>query len=110
MQDRPAAAEPPWYAVTVEAAVERCGSSARGLASAEAAERLKANGPNRLAAGKTRSLAARLFAHINNLLIYVLVASALILAFVPVMLSSTDRVTRMTSLRCSASAHCSSTW
>ena len=44
----------------------------------EAAERLKADGPNRLAAGKRRSLAARLFAHINNLLIYVLVASALI--------------------------------
>ena len=78
MQDKPAVAEPPWHAETVEAAVERCGSSARGLASAEAAERLKADGPNRLAAGKRRSLAARLFAHVNNLLIYVLVASALI--------------------------------
>ena len=78
MQDKPAVAGPPWHAETVEAAVERCGSSARGLASAEAAERLKADGPNRLAAGKRRSLAARLFAHINNLLIYVLVASALI--------------------------------
>ena len=78
MQDKPAVAGPPWHAETVEAAVERCGSSARGLASTEAAERLKADGPNRLAAGKRRSLAARLFAHINNLLIYVLVASALI--------------------------------
>ncbi len=78
MQDKPAVAGPTWHAETVEAAVERCGSSARGLASTEAAERLKADGPNRLAAGKRRSLAARLFAHINNLLIYVLVASALI--------------------------------
>ena len=78
MQDKPAVAGPPWHAETVEAAVERCGSSARGLASTEAAVRLKADGPNRLAAGKRRSLAARLFAHINNLLIYVLVASALI--------------------------------
>jgi magnesium-transporting ATPase (P-type) len=78
MQDKPAVAERPWHAETVEAAVARCGSSARGLASADAAERLKAEGPNRLAAGKRRSLAARLFAHVNNLLIYVLVASALI--------------------------------
>ena len=78
MQDKPAVGGPPWHAETIEAAVERCGSSSRGLASAEAAERLTADGPNRLAAGKRRSLAARLFAHINNLLIYVLVASALI--------------------------------
>ncbi len=78
MQDKPAAAEPPWYAETVEVAIERSGSSAQGLSSVEAARRLEANGPNRLAAGKSRSLAARLFAHVNNLLIYVLLASALI--------------------------------
>ena len=78
MQDKPAAAERPWHAETAEAALERCRSSAQGLTSAEAAERLKANGPNRLPAGKRRSLAARLFAQVNNLLIYVLLASALI--------------------------------
>src|SRR5208282_4778425 len=78
MQDRPAAAERPWHAETAEAALERRRSSAEGLTSAEAAERLKANGPNRLPAGKPRSLAARLFAQVNNLLIYVLLASALI--------------------------------
>jgi magnesium-transporting ATPase (P-type) len=78
MQDKPAAAERPWHAETAEAALERCRSSARGLTSAEAAERLTANGPNRLPTGKRRSLAARLFAHVNNLLIYVLLVSALI--------------------------------
>ena len=78
MQDRPAAAERPWHAETVEAALEICRSSAQGLTSAEAARRLEANGPNRLPAGKPRSLAARLFAQVNNLLIYVLLASALI--------------------------------
>ena len=78
MQDKPAAAERPWHAETAEAALERCRSSAQGLTSAEAAERLKANGPNRLPAGKPRSLAARLFAQVNNLLIYVLLASALV--------------------------------
>ena len=78
MQDRPATVEPPWHAETTQAALERTRSSAEGLTSAEAAERLKVNGPNRLPAGKPRSLAARLFAHVNNLLIYVLLVSALI--------------------------------
>ena len=78
MQDKPAAAERPWHAETAAAALERCRASAEGLTSAEAAQRLEANGPNRLPAGKRRSLAARLFAQVNNLLIYVLLASALI--------------------------------
>ena len=78
MKDLAAADQPPWHAETVDAALERAGSSAQGLTSAEAARRLEANGPNRLPAGKRRSLAARLFAHINNLLIYVLLASALV--------------------------------
>jgi magnesium-transporting ATPase (P-type) len=76
MQDRPAAPERPPHAETAEAALERCRSSAQGLTSAEAARRLEASGPNRLPAGKRRSLAARLFAQVNNLLIYVLLASA----------------------------------
>ena len=37
-----------------------------------------ADGPNRLPAGKPRSLLARVFAQFNNLLIYVLLASALV--------------------------------
>jgi magnesium-transporting ATPase (P-type) len=78
MQDKPAAAERPWHAETAAAALDRCRASAQGLTSAEAAQRLEANGPNRLPTGKRRSLAARLFAQVNNLLIYVLLASALI--------------------------------
>ena len=78
MRDSPSPAELPWHAETPAAALARLGSSAQGLTSAEAARRLEANGPNRLPAGKRRSLAARLFAHVNNLLIYVLLASALI--------------------------------
>src|SRR5271170_1121466 len=78
MQDKAAVAERPWHAETAAAALERCRASAQGLTSAEAAQRLEANGPNRLPAGKRRSLAARLFAQVNNLLIYVLLASALI--------------------------------
>ena len=78
MQDLSATAERPWHAETAEAALERCRSSAEGLTSDEAANRLELNGPNRLPAGKPRSLLARLFAQFNNLLIYVLLASAVI--------------------------------
>ena len=78
MQILSATAERPWHAETAAAALERCRSSADGLTSEEAANRLESNGPNRLPAGKPRSLLARLFAQFNNLLIYVLLASAAI--------------------------------
>ena len=78
MQDLSATTERPWHAETAEAALERRQSSPEGLTSAEAAKRLESNGPNRLPAGKPRSLLARVFAQFNNLLIYVLLASALI--------------------------------
>ena len=67
-----------WHAETTDAALLRCGSSKGGLSSAEAAERLRANGPNKLPAGKRSNPLARLFAQFNNLLIYVLIASAAI--------------------------------
>jgi magnesium-transporting ATPase (P-type) len=78
MQELTAASERPWHAETIEAALGRCRSSAEGLTSAESAERLNANGPNRLPAGKPRSLIARIVAQFNNLLIYVLIASGLV--------------------------------
>ena len=67
-----------WHSEPVEDALERCRSSTQGLSADEAAKRLEADGPNRLPAGKPRSLFARVFAQFNNLLIYVLVASALV--------------------------------
>jgi magnesium-transporting ATPase (P-type) len=67
-----------WHSEPVEEALERCHSSTQGLSADEAARRLEATGPNRLPAGKPRSLFARVFAQFNNLLIYVLVASALV--------------------------------
>ena len=78
MQDLATIAERPWHAETVETALELRRSSPAGLTSAEAARRLEADGPNRLPAGKPRSLWARVFAQFNNLLIYVLLASALV--------------------------------
>ena len=78
MQDLVATTERPWHAETAEAALERLKSSTQGLSADEAAKRLESDGPNRLPAGKPRSLLARVFTQFNNLLIYVLLASALV--------------------------------
>src|SRR5580700_5553732 len=78
MQDLTATTERPWHAEPAEAALELCRSSNKGLSADEAARRLESEGPNRLPAGKARSLFARVFAQFNNLLIYVLLASAVV--------------------------------
>jgi magnesium-transporting ATPase (P-type) len=78
MQDSVAAPEKPWHAEPPEVALALCKSSTQGLSADEAARRLDADGPNRLPAPKPRSLLARVFAQFNNLLIYVLLASALV--------------------------------
>jgi len=78
MQDLATTAERHWHAETVESALKLCRSSPEGLTASEAARRLESDGPNRLPAPKPRSLIARVFAQFNNLLIYVLLASALI--------------------------------
>src|SRR5258708_28809723 len=78
MQDLSATTETPWHSEPVEDALEQLKSSTEGLSADEAAKRLEADGPNRLPAGKPRSLFARVFAQFNNLLIYVLLASALV--------------------------------
>ncbi len=78
MQDITVNTEGLWHSEPAEAALELCRSSPQGLSADEAAKRLEADGPNRLPAGKPRSLFARVFAQFNNLLIYVLLASALV--------------------------------
>src|SRR6185437_587158 len=76
MQDPTLKTERPWHSEPPEAALDQLRSSAQGLSADEASRRLKADGPNRLPAPKARSLFARLFAQFNNLLIYVLLATA----------------------------------
>jgi magnesium-transporting ATPase (P-type) len=78
MQELTVTTDRPWHAEPAETALAELQSAAQGLSADEAARRLAANGPNRLPAGKPRSLLARVFAQFNNLLIYVLIASALI--------------------------------
>ena len=53
-----------------------------GLTTDEARQRLEKNGPNRLAAAKKKSWLERIFAQINNVLIYVLIVAAVVSAFV----------------------------
>jgi magnesium-transporting ATPase (P-type) len=78
MQDLTVTTDRPWHAEPAEAALALCHSSSQGLSAGEAARRLEAGGPNRLPAGQPRSLFARVFAQFNNLLIYVLLASAVV--------------------------------
>jgi magnesium-transporting ATPase (P-type) len=78
MDDLTPQTERPWHSEPAQAALEQLQSSIQGLSADEAAKRLEADGPNRLPAGKPRSLFARIFAQFNNLLIYVLLASAIV--------------------------------
>jgi magnesium-transporting ATPase (P-type) len=74
----------PWHAMSAEE-VERDlrVDPERGLDAAEAAERLKTYGPNRLPQGKRKGPLMRFLAQFNNILVYVLLAAG----FVKLMLS-----------------------
>lgn len=69
-----------WHALTAEQTVERLQTSPEGLAEDEAARRLAASGPNTLPAAPPPSALRRLLLQFHNLLIYVLLASALLSA------------------------------
>ncbi len=74
----------PWHAMPAEAVEKELGvDPGRGLETAEAAERLKTYGPNRLPAGKKKGPLSRFLAQFNNVLIYVLLTAG----FVKLMLS-----------------------
>ena len=63
--------------MTVETALVRLNASDQGLSAEEVDTRLKRHGPNRLPEPAGRSRLARLLSHFHNLLIYVLLASAI---------------------------------
>ncbi len=66
----------PWHALSPDEAARLVGSSAEGLAAAEAEERLRRYGPNALPAPPRKGPLLRFLAQFANLLIYVLLASA----------------------------------
>ncbi|PWV64656.1 HAD-IC family P-type ATPase [Plasticicumulans acidivorans] len=66
----------PWHACSSEEALTALDSSPRGLAEAEAAARLRSHGANRLAPPRPVSPLLRFLRQFDNVLIYVLLASA----------------------------------
>ena len=71
---------PAWHAMPADKVLQAFETDGEGLSKAQAKERLEKYGPNRLPEAKPRSALARFFSHFNNLLIYVLLAAALITA------------------------------
>jgi calcium-translocating P-type ATPase len=69
---------PAWHAETSERVLAILEGNAHGLSPEAAAQRLNATGSNRLPAIRARGFWAKLLAQFNNLLIYVLIASAVI--------------------------------
>ncbi|WP_273180202.1 MULTISPECIES: cation-transporting P-type ATPase [Methylophaga] len=69
-----------WHTLSVESLFETVNSSATGLKQQEAEERLKRYGKNSLPKAKKRSAFIRFLSHFHNILIYVLLGSAVITA------------------------------
>ncbi len=69
-----------WHALKPEAALEAMGSRRAGLTAAEAAERLARHGPNRLPERKALHPVLKFLHHYHNVLIYVLLAAAVVTA------------------------------
>ncbi len=67
-----------WHTASVDDCLRRFETSSAGLSGAEAAKRLAAHGRNRLPASKPRSVLVRFASQFHNLLIYMLIASALV--------------------------------
>lgn len=70
----------PWHFLQAEVVANMFGTDNAGLKSQEVKERLIKHGPNRLPSIKKRSWYARLFSHINNMLIYIMLGSSVIAA------------------------------
>ncbi|WP_291743316.1 cation-transporting P-type ATPase [Bauldia sp.] len=69
------------WAEPADEVIDALASSRAGLTAAEAETRLETCGPNRLPATKGRSALARFLGQFTNILIYVLLASAVVAAF-----------------------------
>ena len=69
-----------WHTLSVESSFETVNTSATGLKQQEAEERLKRYGNNSLPKAKKRSAFIRFLSHFHNILIYVLLGSAVVTA------------------------------
>jgi magnesium-transporting ATPase (P-type) len=71
---------PDCHAAEIDECLEALATTAGGLASSEASQRLEKHGPNRLPQPPRRNAVLRFLAHFHNILIYVLIGSAAITA------------------------------
>lgn len=80
MPDRhdPSLPDKPWHALSADAAISDLASAREGIADGDAAARLAHHGPNALPAGARKPLLTRFLAQFDNLLIYVMIAGAVI--------------------------------
>ncbi|PKE32602.1 carbonate dehydratase [Rahnella sp. AA] len=67
-----------WYQISSNDAMSRLETSEAGLSQQVAAERLKEFGPNALPEKQTKSALMRFLAHFNDVLIYILLAAAVV--------------------------------
>src|SRR6056297_1306483 len=72
---------PTFHAISSDTALKALDASAQGLSRAEAARRLDTHGPSRLPEAPSRSPLMRLLAQFHNVLIYILLASAVVTSF-----------------------------
>ncbi|MGJ0394928.1 MAG: HAD-IC family P-type ATPase [Methylocystis sp.] len=77
---QPSAESHQYWAIGADAALERLNASRLGLSQAEAERRLAVHGPNRLPVGRRRGALTRFALQFHNVLIYVLLASAVVTA------------------------------
>ena len=68
----------PWHAMEARSVLSELRANAAGLSAEEAAQRLAEHGPNRLPRAAGRGPVVRFLQQFNNLLIYVLLAAALV--------------------------------
>ncbi|MBQ2263568.1 MAG: HAD-IC family P-type ATPase [Loktanella sp.] len=68
------------HAAEIDDVLSALSTTSNGLSVTEAAERLDAHGPNMLPEGPRKSAVLRFFGHFHNVLIYVLIAAAIVTA------------------------------
>ncbi|MDO8437318.1 MAG: cation-transporting P-type ATPase [Nitrosomonadaceae bacterium] len=72
--------QPAWHNICIDSVLEKLGTTSAGLTRHEAEARLKTHGPNRLPEPPKRSTVIRFLLQFHNILIYVLLGSAVITA------------------------------
>lgn len=78
--DKPNISAPPWHELTAETVLTRLDSQTAGLSEADAEERRRIHGPNRLPRQAGPHPLLRFVRHFHNILIYVLLVAAAITA------------------------------